>query len=447
MNRKAVIAWIAVVVPVWLVFVLCTHWEPVLRDGWGHFIWHRHNDVSLGGVWDFAKGSYLHNNPRLGQTFTLLMHTPGPYHAIVTPLVELALFYLLAILALGRWPSLRRTSDALLVATIIALVFACARSLGPMLFYRPFTGNYLFGLVVNLIWLVPYRLHGEDPRRRGWWWTPLMLVLGLASGLCNEHTGPGFAVAGLFALVIYWRRGERFVPWAIAGLIGLAAGGLLLLYAPGQEIRYNGLATQLSPLQRIVDRGARGNGKILFLLVLYLLPSVLWLALGVVARLRGAGERQPRNRALAQLAVAGLALLIVVTLLASPKQGDRLYFAPICLACAALAGWLIARLGRPERIVAAALAAITITYTSYRLVTTYHSRGSEFVARMAVLEYTPPNGTATVAPYSDKRSRWVIGDDFVVDWLRGAIAREFQIATIQLTTSPTGSADSALDDP
>lgn len=439
-------AWLAVVAPVWLVCVLCTHWEPVLRDGWGHYIWHRHNDVSVGSVWNFAKASYLHNNPRLGQVFTLLVHTPGPYHEIVTPLAEVALFYLLATLALGRWPSLRRSSDALLFAIIVALVFMCARSLGPMLFYRPFTGNYLFGLVINLTWLVPYRLHAEEQRRRGWWLTPVMLVLGVASGLCNEHTGPAFGLAGAFALVVYWRRGERFVPWAIAGLVGLAVGGLLLLYAPGQEIRYSGLATQLSTLERIAERGAHGNAKILFLFVLYLLPCLIWLGLGLVGRIRGHGDGQGRARAIAEIAGCALALLIVITLLASPKQGDRLYFAPICIACAAIAGWVVAQLGRAERIVAVALATLAIGYVSYRLVTTYRTRGTEFAARLAAIKRTPPNGAVTVPPYSQKRSRWVIGDDFVVEWLRGAVALEHGIATLEVE-SPSKAPDSTQDDP
>lgn len=440
-------AWIAVVVPVWFVFVLCTHWETVLRDGWSHYFWHRHNDLSLGSLWDYAKFSFYLHNPRLGQLFSLLVFTPGPYHEIITPVVELALFYLLATLALGRWPSLRRSQDALLFATIIALVFMCARSLGPMLFYRPFMANYLFGLVVNLAWLVPYRLHAEEPRRRGWWLTPVMLVLGVACGLSNEHTGPAFGVAGVFALVVYWRRGERFVPWAIAGVIGLAAGGLLLLYAPGQEIRYSGLATQLSTLERIAERGARGNAQILILIVLYLLPAVPWLALGMFGRIRRRGDGQSRAQMVAAIGGAGLAILIVVTLLASPKQGDRLYFAPICIACAMLAGWLVAQLGRAERIVAVALATVVIGYASYRFLSSYHTRSKEFAARMAVIDRAPPHSVVTVPPYSEKRTRWMIADDLLVDWLRAAIAEEYGLAALEPADPPSKAPDATQDDP
>ena len=32
--RKGMLAWAAVIVPTWIVMILCTHWEPVAHDGW-----------------------------------------------------------------------------------------------------------------------------------------------------------------------------------------------------------------------------------------------------------------------------------------------------------------------------------------------------------------------------------------------------------------------------
>ena len=83
--------------------------------------------------------------------------------------IPAALTYLLA---LGRRPQLSRIDDALVFATILGTVCLTAPVIGPMLFYRPFTGNYLFGLVICLLLVVPYRVHAETPRPRGWWWQP-----------------------------------------------------------------------------------------------------------------------------------------------------------------------------------------------------------------------------------------------------------------------------------
>lgn len=428
MKRPALI-WLALVVPLWLLFVLGTHWEPIMRDGWGHWTWHRNVGLSLEHLYDFAKGTYVHNNPRLGQVLTMIVYTPGPWHSIITPLVELGMFILLAALMLGRWPSWRSSRDALLVATIVAIVFACGRSLGPMLFYRPFTGNYVFGLVINLAWLIPYRFHAEAPRKRPLWWIPMMLVLGAAAGLSNEHTGPAFIAAATVALVVYWRRGERFVPWALAGWLAANAGMVALLLAPGQAYRYNGLATQQSTLERILDRGASGNGRILVLLLIYMLPALVWFVLAMVARIRN--RERERLQSYAPIIALGTALLIVLTLFASPKQGDRLYFAPICLASAAIAYWVIAQLGRSERIIAVAFAVIAIGYVSFRLITTYHTAHAEFAARMATLERAQPGSVVTVREYSQRRSRWVLGDDFKVPTLRANVAFQLGLGGIE----------------
>jgi hypothetical protein len=460
--KRAPFYWLALALPLWLLFALCTYWEPIMRDGWGHHIWHRTYDVSLDMLWAFAKASYEHNNPRLGQVFTLVQHTPGPWHVILTPLLELGVFYMLTALTLGRRPSLRRTDDALVAATIVAMVFIATRSLGPMLFYRPFTGNYLFGFAVNLAWLLPFRLHladrtGVRPTRiddagagstRGRWLGIVpMFVLGVAAGLCNEHTDPALAIAGLAALVIYWRRGERFVPWAWAGLAGLVIGALLLFYAPGQDIRYSGLATQQSTLERILDRGAAGNGRILFLILLYLVPLVLWLTPAVIARVRKTVAPQPRTLRAEQLGLVALATLIVLTLLASPKQGDRLYFAASCLACCAAASWVVANIGRVERYLVIALNTLAIAYVGVRLAVTYHGVAAEFEQRIAMIEKGAPNTTVKVAPYTWKRSRYVLGDDFVAVNLRGAVAFAYGLAGIELDQrEPTTPPASAVPD-
>ena len=244
MTKRSALAWFAALVPLWIVMILCTHWEPVVGDGWGHFLEHR-SHVSL---YDFAVGSYVHNNPRLGQVMTFLLFTPGPWHSIVTPIVELGMFGLLATLVLGRWPSPRRDDDALLFATIAALVLVCTPIAGLMLFYRPFTGNYLFGFVVNLMFLVPYRFAYEAPKPRPRRWVPLMFLLGIASGMCNEHTGPAVVTLAAVATYAVWHRGERIGRWAVAGIIGMIGGGVALFVAPGQAIRYNGLASQASLL-------------------------------------------------------------------------------------------------------------------------------------------------------------------------------------------------------
>ena len=433
--RRSYIAWAAAVVPIWIVLILCTHWEPVAHDGWGHWSWHRNIGLSVDSLLDFAWGTYTHNNPRLGQVLTLLVYTPGPWHAIVTPVVELALFYLCATLVLGRWPSLRRAGDALLFATIFAMAALTVPSFGMMLFSRPFTGNYLFGFVINLALLVPYRLHYESARRGRWWGTPAMLVLGAAAGLCNEHTGPALAAMVAFACVVFWRRGDRLVPWAIAGLLGLVAGGVALFLAPGQAIRYNGLATEQSTVGRVLERGLDGNLKIVVVWLLYLLPLVLWAALGAIARRQAKPGPLPRTVARALWAGAAFALAITLTLLLSPKQGPRLYLASVVIACTVVAGWVVPQLAsRWSKTLAALSATAVLGYMTYRCVPTYHTLGREFAERVAILEAAPDHSVADIPSYTVKRTRWSVGDDLLIEKIRSGVSGSFALALIRIHT-------------
>jgi hypothetical protein len=417
-------------VPLWLVLVLCTSWEPVIRDGWGHYFWHRDRDLSLGELWRSGVYAYEFGNPRLGQTYTLLLHTPGPWHSIVTPLVELAVFALAAMLALGRRLQLSRTDDALVFATTVAIVFACAPALGPMLLYRPYTGNYVYSLLPCLAWLLPYRCHAAAPLRARRWWAPALFALGVIAGFSNELFGPGLALAGVVAIALYWRRGERFVPWAYAGLLGMLAGCILLLVAPGQDVRYAGLATEDTMLGRIVERGVVENAKLFFALFGFLAPALVWLALGVIARLR---NRTPASRAdtLSRLAVVAFACVLALTMLLAPKQGYRMYFAPIVVVSAALASWLVAHVGRIERWIAGALAVAVIIPISIKLAVTYRRAGLEFDERLAVIMKAAPNSKVVVPLYSQPASRYIVGDDLLDPRIRESLALQFHLASIE----------------
>jgi len=438
--RRA-LPWLVAIVPLWIVLILCTHWEPVRGDGWGHFLFHRNVGLSLRSLVDFSIGTYRHNNPRLGQVLTLLVYSSGPWHSIVTPIVELGLFGLLTTLVLGRWPSFRRADDALLFATIAALCFATVPEVGPMLFYRPYTGNYLFGLVINLGFLVPYRFAYEVPKRRPRMWMPLMFAFGLASGMCNEHTGPAIVALAAAATYGVWHRGERIGRWAVSGIAGMIGGGLALYFAPGQAIRYSGLEAHASLLGRIAERGVLGNAAIVGAFFAYASPIVVWLALGYVAR-RSHEHVQPARPTMqsrSELALLAGAVAIVLTLLVSPKVGPRLYLASAALASAAAAGWVVAQLAGPRtRIAAWVLALGTLAYGSVQCVRAYREVGPEFAARLDSLEHAPANSVLDLPRYTVHRSRWFLGDDLDLAQMRNLVASSFSLALIRMTGSASG---------
>ncbi|MFT3694621.1 MAG: DUF6056 family protein [Kofleriaceae bacterium] len=437
---KSKIAWVAAIVPLWIVLILCTHWEPVERDGWGHYLYQKNYGLSWHTLYEFAKGTYTHNNPRLGQVLTLLTFTPGPWHAIFTPLAELLLFYGLTALALGRWPSFRRTDDALLFATIFALTAICAPEFGLMLFYRPYTGNYLFGFVINVLFLLPYRFAYETPTKWGVWWIPIMLVGGFASGLCNEHTGPAIVAAAATATFMCWRRDRKIAIWMIVGIVAMIAGGIALFKAPGQSIRYNALASQDSMFGRIISRGIAKDAGILFVMFGWAVPAIPWIAVAVAAR-----KRDEKWITRTELAIFATSVLIAATLLLSPKIGARLYLGSVSLLCTAIGAFVVRHVREKwGAIVVAIGAAGVIAFVGWKCISGYSQLGPAFAARVELLNHAPPNSVLDLPSYKNKRTRWILDDDLKIKTIRDIVAGGFGLALIKL--DGVGTSDAVQDD-
>jgi hypothetical protein len=412
--------WAAIVIPLWAWFALCAHWEPVVFDSWGHFLWHKHVGLSLAHVHAFVVDSYTHWNPRLGELATLLSFTPGPWHVLVTPVMELAMFYLLTAAILGRWP--RTTDDALAFAMVCALVLVCAPDVGTVLFYRPFAWNFAFALATAAAFVLPYRLAGDVPRA---WWYPGIALLGVVAGLGAEHTGP--AVAGIAIVCMIARRPRA---WMVVGVVALLAGWLALVLAPAQHVKYGGIAAHESLLDVVTSRGAGGNLHVLWIPVRAMWPALAWIAIAVVARVRGVRPAWPRALTIALVAAA----VVLLTLLPSPKQGPRLYLAPVAIACAAIAAGVALHLTtRWAKLAAAALTALVLVVAGARCLATYHTLGHEFAQRWALLAPAPPGSRVTVPRFSIGRTHWSLRDDLTEADRRTLLATQLGLAAVDIS--------------
>jgi hypothetical protein len=413
--KSASFAAIALAIVAWAV-AMCVL-EPVVWDGWYIDHWQG------GGFWDYVRdnwhGAVSWGNPRLGQYATYATYDTA--HLVITPLVIAALFALMLVHVRGRWPDPAR--DAWVLLVIVGLFLVAQPRVGTLLFYRPYAANYVLGLVVQLVWLIPYRFALERDTR-GW----AAIVLGVPAGLCNEHTGPAliFAVA---AAIVWMRRRGRLRIWMLVGLVAFVVGWVLLMTAPAQSTRYCGVG-EMSALGRVTERSLVGTLKILGALAIA--GRWMWLVL-VLAFV--AVRRRVEWRAAAMWIVLGFA--ISVTLLVSPKQGDRLLAASIAFATIGVVmlldqlaiGWV--------RTVLAVAAGVVIVFAIYRTISIAVHVDSDVARRTATLRATPKGQTALVAPFREQASRWFIGDDFVDDARRVAVAQDYDLAAIELEGRPS----------
>jgi hypothetical protein len=423
----------------WGLFCFIAFYTPVLLDDWYQVAWHQRHSLTLANLWSYAHYNYFNYNPRLGENFLLLVNGPLAIHVLVTPTVELVLLFAMFALAYGRWPRPTR-GDALKLLCALVLLWLAAPIPGVMFFYRPFTTNYLFALCLQLFLFVPYRfaLERGDAGPRDAWMTPLMLLLGWAGGMTNEHTGPTEIVALAAIVYVIWRKRRAVQAWMWAGLVGIVVGYPMLFFAPGQSLRYGGLATKASPLETIADRGVDGTVQIIIdfftetmLGVVFLLVAAL-VAYNAERRRRLAGApaesslRIERAHLVTMLPFLVAAALIVLTLFASPVVGERTFFAPAALCVCAFLIVLDVLLCEPAaRRTVAWLAGALFAWHAVGLVLVYPKAKAENEQRMAIVRAASAKGVAYVPPYSAfGRSRLFLGDDFTYASLREYVAHE-----------------------
>ncbi len=405
--------------------------SPVLLDDWYQLTWHRHNELTLASVWEYARYNYFHFNPRIGDVLLMLVNGPPVIHLIATPLVQVALLWVVFAVAFGRWPR-PTTRDLQLLLFIQVAIWIAVPAPGVMYFYRPFTTNYLWAFTTTLALFAPYRIaltRGDDRARP--WLTPVMAVVGWLAGMSNEHTGPTAMVAMAIFVGYAWRK-RRLRVWMIAGAVGLYLGYPMLFLAPGQTERYAGVATRNTPVVVLAERGLRGSFDIIVAFVgeVQLATNLALVAfLAYLGAIRRRAERIPTlpPRVLAAIALPVVAAgSIVVTLFVSPAVGERLFFASGVLVVIGLV--VVADVAFAERAARRLVVGICIVvfgYHAFRFVYVYAVGGRANRERMAILAAAPDGTTPTVPPYKMwKRTRWWWGDDFRYSSLREYVGNE-----------------------
>jgi hypothetical protein len=434
-------AFIAAAFALWLLFFCQAAISPLLLDDWFQLRYWRDHEFGATGLWEYARHNYFHYNPRIGEVLLAIVDGSRPIHLIVTPLVQLAVLPTVFVIAFARWPrpTLRDLQLLLFIQTMVWLVIPIP---GIMYFYRPITTNYLWAFTITLALFVPYRLAlaGSSTKSR-LWLVPIMLVLGWVAGMCNEHTGPTAMVA--MAIIIYaaWRL-HRLRAWMVAGMVGLYIGYPMLFFAPGQAVRYGGIATRETPVKLLADRGVTGCFAILRDFIFESRLAILLFVAAIVRyllTLRTRGQRfvPPPSRCVVEAAVLATASgSIVLTLFASPTATDRVFYASGVLLVAAFsigAAHLFA--DRVVRRFVVAACVVVFGYHVVRFVDTYVTLKQENDHRLAILRATPRGTIAVVPSYGlERRSRWNLGDDFQYHpWLADYVGGElFDLARVDL---------------
>lgn len=408
-----------VIVGLWGFFAAMIGLEPLTGDGW-----YNADDIKQGATLDSIVRSlrhlHHHGNPRIGQVFTILTYAAPTFHQLVTPLLLLSLIVLTFVHAAGRLPRVTEQDDAWLVAFAAAALYLAVPQPGHAFFYRPITTNYVYSHTLTLLFFLPYRL-GFAPKNAlvAGLSGVVALGFGLFVGKTNEHTGPTAIVVAACAVAVAVRRRELLqLLFRVPALLGLVVGYLFLFFAPGQEERYGALGRQ-SVLETILGRGIVGTADLLGEFVGYIGPLVLALALLMLlaALLDGVLPKPPCATLRTIGLYTGLAILVLGTTLAAPKNHYRLFVAPaILLSIATVATvrglWASAWVRRGTH---ACSGFVHATFMAIFL-PLFSDLHADEAARVALIRAANPEQTIVVPRLRHaKRTPYFYGDSITVD--------------------------------
>ncbi|MDU1905154.1 MAG: DUF6056 family protein [Dysgonomonas sp.] len=110
------------------------------------------------------------------------------------------------------------------------------------------SANYLWGTLIILAFLLPYRLYGGDVllgNMKNVVFSIAMFVFGIIAGWTNENTAAGLIVMIVAYIIYYKYKKQKITPYLYCGLIGAIIGYILMIAAPGNFVRAEG--TGFSP--------------------------------------------------------------------------------------------------------------------------------------------------------------------------------------------------------
>lgn len=360
-------------------------------------------------------------------------------------------FLLLAVLiCLHGAGSLRQVRSSTLAFTLLGLWF-CTPAFGQSYLWTVGAANYLYGILIILLFLLPYRLRFRKcPARKAPVWRELLLLLpgfagGFLAGATNENTGVALVVILLGFCVgtaLPDEAGKRgsFRGWMWAGLAGSVCGVASMLLSPGQQRRLsnmNGLGSFGEMMRRL--------GTVTVDMMRYLLP--LWLALVLMLTVYFSGRNTKWSRALRGELLLPLIFFLgagasVYSMVASPAFPERAWSGPVVLCLVVLCS-LDRLLPRTEKMwrqmTAAALCVLGIAFAgSY--VTAFQDVKKvceDFTYRQWYLRDQAEQGNLNVETYalsaSTPYSCYYRGMDLYPDpdqWPNTAIARYYGLESV-----------------
>ena len=358
----------------------------------------------LSGVRDIVQSMKAHYNTINGRVVVhfvvqLMMLIGKPVFNVINSLMFVALIMLIYLHCKGR----AKQHNATLFIMLALAVWSFAPGLGVTVFWLDGSVNYMWGSVIRLAVLLPFRFYYDSAECGKT--LPMTLFMTIASffaGATNENTSAAFIGLCVLFMLLYKLKGYKLPVWGFTSIISAVCGYAFMIFAPATFIRMD-------------DMG--GGSKLKYIAVLIgksievFCPYIaMFIIVAIVACFANRSKEKinimlPACYMLAALAADGIMLL-------STYFPERAWFG-VHVAAIIAVGMLVYQLKTSERFIrqcVSVVAAFWVIWGAYSVACTVHDAyivDSKFDARDAYIEEQKAMGNydLTVRPITADEER------------------------------------------
>lgn len=235
---------ILICVVAFMMMFLMNHFTPMHADDYD-YSFSFYNGERIHSLKDVLYSQISHYQVQNGRIATLgFAQILLMFNATVIDIILSVLFVLLGLLILYHAYGFIWDNSYLKLALIYIALFVFTPSVGQSYLWTNSASIYLGGVVMILIYLIPYRMVLRNvelgrEQRRGFVYNIVlfiwMLFMGLIAGDTNENMSAGLLFAVIGYLIVFRIKKIRIQPWMLG--IGNLLGMIAMYFAPGNQKR------------------------------------------------------------------------------------------------------------------------------------------------------------------------------------------------------------------
>lgn len=239
-NNTKYTLWLSVGIALFVFVLIINILTPMIADDFAYsFAFGKGGDHRISSISDVIDSQICHYFTWGGRFVVhfivqILLMLPPVLADIMNSIVFIVYIALIYYLVKGR----ERHSITMFILVFFAVWFI-QPSIGDTILWMTGSGNYLWGTVLTLFYILPFRFY------KGYYKNSissyinafLFFLYGIIAGATNENTVGGMIVLTILFLFVYKSQNWTIPKWALTGLLGAIIGFLLMILAPGNMVR------------------------------------------------------------------------------------------------------------------------------------------------------------------------------------------------------------------